>query len=126
MNPKPNPVEPVQTLDDFDFQLPPELIAQHPASERSASRMLDGTGPLPVDRRFLDLPSLLRRGDLEGKPGQMLLLHQVPGVLSERVLLVGCGAASGIAATKRPSVSSDTISPVSALMIFAFWCEALE
>jgi len=37
------------------------------------------------------LSSLLRRGDLEGKAGQMLLLHQVPGVLSERVLLVGCG-----------------------------------
>ncbi|WCH22276.1 leucyl aminopeptidase [Aeromonas salmonicida] len=37
------------------------------------------------------ISSLLRRGDLEGKPGQMLLLHQVPGVLSERVLLVGCG-----------------------------------
>jgi leucyl aminopeptidase len=35
------------------------------------------------------LSSLLRRGDLEGKTGQMLLLHQVPGVLSERVLLVG-------------------------------------
>ena len=64
MNHKPNPAEPVHTLDDFDFQLPPELIAQNPASERSASRMLDGTGPLPVDRRFLDLPSLLRRGDL--------------------------------------------------------------
>lgn len=28
------------------------------------------------------ISSLLRRGDLEGKPGQMLLLHQVPGVLS--------------------------------------------
>ena len=37
------------------------------------------------------LSALLRRGDLEGKAGQMLLLHQVPGVLSERVLLVGCG-----------------------------------
>ena len=37
------------------------------------------------------ISSLLRRGDLEGKSGQMLLLHQVPGVLSERVLLVGCG-----------------------------------
>jgi leucyl aminopeptidase len=37
------------------------------------------------------LSSLLRRGDLEGKIGQMLLLHQVPGILSERVLLVGCG-----------------------------------
>ena len=31
------------------------------------------------------------RGDLEGKPGQVLLLHHVPNVLSERILLVGCG-----------------------------------
>lgn len=37
------------------------------------------------------LSNLLRRGDLEGKAGQTLLLHHVPGVLSERVLLVGCG-----------------------------------
>ncbi len=37
------------------------------------------------------ISNLLRRGDLEGKPGQMLLLHQVPNILSERVLLVGCG-----------------------------------
>ena len=37
------------------------------------------------------ISNLLRKGDLEGKPGQMLLLHHVPNVLSERVLLVGCG-----------------------------------
>ncbi|MCP3429392.1 leucyl aminopeptidase [Opacimonas viscosa] len=37
------------------------------------------------------ISGLLRRGDLEGKAGQMLLLHHVPNVLSERVLLVGCG-----------------------------------
>lgn len=37
------------------------------------------------------ISNLLRRGDLEGKVGQMLLLHNVPNVLSERVLLVGCG-----------------------------------
>jgi S-adenosylmethionine:tRNA ribosyltransferase-isomerase len=52
------------TLGDFDFALPPELIAQHPAAERSASRLLDGTGPAPVDRTFRDLPSLLQPGDL--------------------------------------------------------------
>src|SRR5690606_5343221 len=34
------------------------------------------------------ISNLLRRGDLEGKSGQMLLLHNVPNVLSERVLLV--------------------------------------
>ena len=37
------------------------------------------------------ISNLLRRGDLEGKSGQMLLLHHVPNILSERVLLVGCG-----------------------------------
>ncbi len=52
------------TLSDFDFDLPPELIAQHPAAERSASRLLDGTGRPPVDRIFRELPSLLRAGDL--------------------------------------------------------------
>src|SRR3989304_6275727 len=34
---------------------------------------------------------ILRRGDLEGKPGQTLLLHNIPNPPSERVLLVGCG-----------------------------------
>jgi len=52
------------TVGDFDFALPPELIAQHPASERSASRLLDGTGPQPTDRIFRDLPALLAPGDL--------------------------------------------------------------
>jgi S-adenosylmethionine:tRNA ribosyltransferase-isomerase len=52
------------TVGDFDFALPPELIAQHPATERSASRLLDGTGPQPADRIFRELPSLLRAGDL--------------------------------------------------------------
>lgn len=52
------------TLGDFDFALPPELIAQHPAAERSASRLLDGTGPAPVDRVIRELPSLLQPGDL--------------------------------------------------------------
>jgi len=52
------------SLSDFDFALPPELIAQHPASERSASRLLDGTGSDAVDRVFRELPSLLQPGDL--------------------------------------------------------------
>jgi len=53
------------TLSDFDFQLPPELIAQHPAAERSASRLLDARDPLqPVDRIFRELPDLLQAGDL--------------------------------------------------------------
>ncbi|MCY1167856.1 MAG: tRNA preQ1(34) S-adenosylmethionine ribosyltransferase-isomerase QueA [Pseudomonadota bacterium] len=52
------------SLSDFDFTLPEELIAQHPAAERSASRLLDGREPELVDRRFTDLPGLLMPGDL--------------------------------------------------------------
>ena len=37
------------------------------------------------------LADILRRGDMDGKPGSTLLLHNVPGVLCERVLLVGLG-----------------------------------
>jgi len=52
------------TVDDFDFLLPPELIAQHPAAERSGSRMLHVCGQRLADRQFADLPTLLAAGDL--------------------------------------------------------------
>ena len=52
------------TLSDFDFTLPEALIAQHPAPERSSSRLLDGSSPQAQDRIFRELPSLLRAGDL--------------------------------------------------------------
>jgi S-adenosylmethionine:tRNA ribosyltransferase-isomerase len=52
------------TTADFDFDLPRELIAQHPVTERSASRLLDGRGAIPADRAFRDLPALLEPGDL--------------------------------------------------------------
>ena len=52
------------TLSDFDFDLPEVLIAQHPAAERSSSRLLDATSATPVDRIFRDLPQQLRAGDL--------------------------------------------------------------
>lgn len=37
------------------------------------------------------IAKIIQRGDMEGKPGSTLLLHDVPGVLSERILLVGLG-----------------------------------
>jgi len=51
---------------DFDFELPPELIAQAPLAERSASRMLrlDAANGTREDRQFRELPELLRAGDL--------------------------------------------------------------
>ena len=52
------------TLDDVDFDLPPELIAQQPAAQRTGARLLDGTGAKPVDRMFPELCGLLRPEDL--------------------------------------------------------------
>lgn len=50
--------------DDFDYALPPELIAQQPAPERSGSRLLTlGEGRLS-DRQFTELPELLAPNDL--------------------------------------------------------------
>ncbi len=53
------------TVADFDYALPPELIAQHPSPERGDSRLLhlDAQGRLH-DRMFADLTGLLRAGDL--------------------------------------------------------------
>ncbi len=51
---------------DFDFDLPPELIAQQPPSERGQSRMLAmdrATGALR-DTCFAEFPALLDPGDL--------------------------------------------------------------
>lgn len=39
------------------------------------------------------ITAVLKRGDLQGKPGQTLLLQQLPGIKAERVLLVGTGKA---------------------------------
>ena len=52
------------SLSDFDFHLPPELIAQHPAPERSSSKLLDGSKHQPADRGFKDLPQQMQAGDL--------------------------------------------------------------
>jgi S-adenosylmethionine:tRNA ribosyltransferase-isomerase len=51
---------------DFHFELPQELIAQRPATVRSASRMLvlDGAEGTRRDLEFRDLPSLLNPNDL--------------------------------------------------------------
>jgi S-adenosylmethionine:tRNA ribosyltransferase-isomerase len=51
-------------LSDFDFDLPRELIAQAPAPERSASRLLHVAGPRLTDLAFGDLFALLAPGDL--------------------------------------------------------------
>jgi hypothetical protein len=53
-------------LSEFDFELPPELIAQHPLEERDASRMLviDRASDTLQDSRFHDFPEMLRGDEL--------------------------------------------------------------
>ena len=51
-------------LSDFDFELPPELVAQHPGASRSASRLLHVRRDGLDDLRFDALPALLEPGDL--------------------------------------------------------------
>ena len=51
------------SIEDFDYELPPGLIAQYPSETRSGSRLLC-VGASLADRRFLELPQLLAPGDL--------------------------------------------------------------
>ncbi|HTI79827.1 MAG TPA: tRNA preQ1(34) S-adenosylmethionine ribosyltransferase-isomerase QueA [Acetobacteraceae bacterium] len=51
-------------LSDFDFDLPPERIAQHPVRPRDAARLLHVARDGLADRIMRDLPSLLRPGDV--------------------------------------------------------------
>lgn len=102
------------TLSDFDFELPPVLIAQHPAPERSGSRLLDGTAAQPVDRIFRDLPTLLQPGDLmvfnDTKVMNARLFGEKPTggkleLLVERVL-GGNQVAAHMRVSKKPEVGA--------------------
>jgi S-adenosylmethionine:tRNA ribosyltransferase-isomerase len=52
------------TVDDFDYDLPAELVAQHPAPERTASRLLRLAPDGASDHAFADLPQFLSPGDV--------------------------------------------------------------
>lgn len=110
------------TLSDFDFCLPTELIAQHPAPVRSGSRLLDGTGSAPpADRIFRDLPALLQPGDLmvfnDTRVMNARLFGEKPTggkleLLIERVL-PGNQVAAHMRVSKKPEVGT-TVQLVSA------------
>ena len=53
-------------LNEFDYELPPELIAQRPLADREASRMLvfDRVSGTHEDRQFSELPEVLRGDEL--------------------------------------------------------------
>ena len=101
-------------MGDFDFPLPPELIAQRPAAQRTAARLLDGRGPKPQDRRFAELSELLRAGDLlvlnDTQVVKARLFGEKPSggkleLLVERVLADGTVAAH-MRASKKPPVGT--------------------
>ncbi len=102
------------TLSDFDFILPENLIAQHPAPQRSSSRLLDGTGATPVDRIFHNLPKLLLASDLlvfnDTKVINARLFGEKPTggkleLLIERVL-AGNQVAAHMRVSKKPEVGA--------------------
>jgi S-adenosylmethionine:tRNA ribosyltransferase-isomerase len=66
------------TLADFDYELPAELIAQHPLPDRAASRLLQVAADGLQDRTFADLERLLQ-------PGELLVLNDTQ-VLRARLL----------------------------------------
>jgi S-adenosylmethionine:tRNA ribosyltransferase-isomerase len=52
------------SLSDFDYALPPDLIAQTPAATRAGSRLLHVHGTALADLAFADFPRLIAPGDL--------------------------------------------------------------
>lgn len=81
-------------LASYDFELPPERIAQEPLPERDASRLLllGRDGSPPRHRLFRDLPELLRPGDLlvlnRSRVFPARLLGHRPGGGAAEILLV--------------------------------------
>jgi len=101
-------------LSDFDFELPPDLIAQHPAAQRSAARLLDGRGAAALDRVFSELPGLLAAGDLLVLNDTRVLKARLFGskpsggrveLLVERVL-PGNEVAAHMRVSKKPALGS--------------------
>ncbi len=61
------------------------------------------------------LTTILKRGDLQGKVGQTLLLHSLPGIKAERVLLVGIGNESELNARQWRKVATAVLSVLKGL-----------
>ena len=104
-------------LADFDYHLPNELIAQHPAAERAGSRLLhlDGGAGTWVDRQFRDLPAQMRAGDVLVFNNTRVIRARLHGhkesggkveVLVERVLAGGRRARVQMRSSKSPQPGS--------------------
>ncbi len=106
---------------DFHYELPSELIAQHPLAERSASRMLvvDGREDTIRDQRFADFPAWLQPGDLLVFNNTRVLPARLRGhkvesggrveVLVERVHADGRHADCHVRASKAPRAGTSLV-----------------
>jgi S-adenosylmethionine:tRNA ribosyltransferase-isomerase len=98
-------------LDDFDYHLPPELIAQYPAPRRADSRMLvvdRGAGRFE-DATFRRLPEFLHRGDV-------LVLNN-SRVVPARLLGYRLGVRSQPIGKRNPKRAEYLTTPIEALLI---------
>ncbi len=104
-------------LTDFDYHLPEELIAQHPAKERAGSRLLhvDGNTGLITNRQFVDLAALIATNDILVFNDTKVIKARLHGrkesggraeVLVERVLADGKSALAHVRASKSPKPGS--------------------
>jgi leucyl aminopeptidase len=60
------------------------------------------------------LSNVLKRGDLDGKPGQSLMLYDVPGTAAQRVLLVGCGPQKELTDARYRQIVAKAVSELNA------------
>jgi S-adenosylmethionine:tRNA ribosyltransferase-isomerase len=98
-------------LDDFDFKLPAESIAQWPLAERDASRMLllDRATGVWQDRQFRELPALLR-GD------ELVVLNDVR-VLPARLFGHRAGLRAETRGANHPTRAEFLTSPIEVLLV---------
>ena len=104
-------------LSDFDYHLPEQLIAQHPAIERTGSRLLhvDGNTGVIEDRQFTDLASLVAPNDILVFNDTKVIKARLHGrketggsaeVLVERVMADGKTVLAHVRASKSPKPGS--------------------
>ena len=115
---------------DYDFVLPPELIAQQPAARRDASRLMvvDRAAGTITHRRFTDLPALVQPGDVlavnttrvirarllgtrdSGAPAEVFLLRPQGGARWEAMVSPGAKLKPGRRVHVAPGFDVDILS----------------
>ena len=93
-------------LESYDFALPPELIAQHPATSRDKSRLmvLEGAAA-PQHREFPDVVGYFRPGDLLVRNNTKVIPARIYGCRATggkvEILLVHADAEAALAALEK-------------------------